>query len=92
MHNDLVSIIMPMHNSAKYVGEAIQSVVNQTYENWELLVIDDASTDNSCDIVREYVEQDHRVHLLFNDNHTGHLLTKKSGREVCQGKIYSVPR
>lgn len=71
MHNELVSIIMPMHNSAKYVGEAIASVIAQTYPHWELLVIDDVSTDNSCDIVRQYQAQDSRVHLLFNDNHTG---------------------
>ena len=50
MHNDLVSIIMPMHNSASYVGEAITSVLKQTYPHWELLVIEDASKDNSCDM------------------------------------------
>ena len=71
MHKELVSIIMPMHNSAKYIGEAITSVINQTYDNWELLVIDDVSNDNSCDIVREYIKRDNRIHLLFNDNHTG---------------------
>ncbi len=88
MHNDLVSIIMPMHNSAKYVGEAIQSVVNQTYNNWELLVIDDASTDNSCDIVRGYVEQDHRVRLLFNDNHTGHPSSPRNlGVKCAKGRF-----
>ena len=71
MHNDLVSIIMPMHNSARYVGEAITSVISQTYPHWELLVIEDASNDNSCDIVREYQHQDSRIQLLFNDQHTG---------------------
>ena len=71
MHNDLVSIIMPMHNSASYVGEAITSVLKQTYPHWELLVIEDASKDNSCDIVRTYQEQDSRIHLLINDHHTG---------------------
>lgn len=71
MRKELVSIIMPMHNSAKFVGEAITSVINQTYDNWELLVIDDASEDYSCDIVREYIKRDNRIHLLFNDNHTG---------------------
>lgn len=76
MHKELVSIIMPMHNSAKYVGEAITSVINQTYDNWELLVIDDASKDNSCDIVREYIKRDNRIRLLFNDNHTGRLLLR----------------
>ena len=71
MHKDLVSIIMPMHNSARYVGEAITSVISQTYPHWELLVIEDASNDNSCDIVREYQHQDSRIQLLINDQHTG---------------------
>ncbi len=83
MHNDLVSIIMPMHNSVKYVGEAIESVIRQTYDNWELLIIDDVSTDNSCDIVRKYVEQDPRVHLLYNDNHTGHPSSPRNMGVKC---------
>lgn len=67
----LVSIIMPTYNSAAYIAEAITSVLNQTYTDWELLVVDDGSTDHSLDIVREFCSQDTRIHLLFNDSHTG---------------------
>jgi len=67
----LVSVIMPMHNSEKFVGKAIESVMGQTYPHWELLVIDDASTDHSCDVVRAYARQDSRIQLLKNDNPTG---------------------
>lgn len=67
----LVSVIMPMHNSEKFVGKAIESVMCQTYPCWELLVVDDGSTDRSCDIVRAYARQDSRIQLLINDNPIG---------------------
>ena len=71
MNLGLVSIIMPMHNSGMFVSQAVESVIAQTYSNWELLVVDDASTDNSIDVVMSYVERDSRIHLLINDNHVG---------------------
>lgn len=69
MEANLVSVIMPMHNSAEYVGEAIESIMSQTYGQWELLVVDDSSTDSSVDIVKTYEERDGRIHLLQNDRH-----------------------
>ena len=54
INNELVSVIMPMHNAARFVGKAIESVLAQTYDCLELIVVDDNSTDNSCDIVRQY--------------------------------------
>ncbi len=67
----LVSVIMPMHNSEKFVGKAIESVMGQTYPHWELLVVDDGSTDHSCDVVRAYARQDSRIQLLINDDPVG---------------------
>ncbi len=69
--HQLVSVIMPMYNSESYVGKAIESVIGQTYPNWELLVVDDGSTDRSCEIVRAYAVRDRRVQLLVNDNPVG---------------------
>ena len=64
----LVSVIMPMHNSSPFLGEAIESVIAQTYENWELLIVDDASTDNSLEIAKQYAGKDSRIRVFCNPN------------------------
>lgn len=69
--NNTVSIIMPMHNSEKFVCEAIESVLAQTYADWELLVVDDGSTDNSINVVRNFADKDKRIRLLHSDRHIG---------------------
>ena len=61
----LVSVIMPAYNTEKFIGESIQSVVDQTYANWELLVVDDGSTDKTADIIRAFAARDSRVKYLF---------------------------
>jgi glycosyltransferase involved in cell wall biosynthesis len=64
----LVSVLMSNYNYARYIGEAIQSVVDQTYSNWELIVCDDGSTDNSCEVAESYTTRDSRVKLLRKSN------------------------
>jgi glycosyltransferase involved in cell wall biosynthesis len=61
---DLVSVIMPNYNGARYISEAIESVISQTYPIWELIIIDDCSTDNSVNIIEEYVTKDERIKLI----------------------------
>lgn len=60
----LVSIIMPAYNSGKYISESIASVREQSYINWELIIVDDCSSDNTIEIVKKFQEKDHRI-LLF---------------------------
>jgi len=55
------SIIMPCHNGEKFIGQAIESVIAQTYTEWELLIVDDNSTDNSLSIIKEFSEKDSRI-------------------------------
>lgn len=62
----MVSILMPMKNASRYVGEAIESIVAQTYGNWELIIVDDHSTDNSVETVRSFANVDRRIHLFPN--------------------------
>lgn len=70
-NKSLVSVIVPVYNAGKYLGEAIESVLNQTYENFELLLINDRSTDNSKEICEKYEQKDERIILLENntENH-----------------------
>lgn len=69
MEDNLVSVIMPMYNSEDFLSVAIDSVIAQSYKSWELLIIDDGSTDKSINIARAYEQKDNRIHLLFNDTH-----------------------
>ena len=62
--SDLVSIIMPTHNCEKYIGEAIESVLEQSYKNWELIIVSDGSTDNTESIVTEYMSQNNNIFLV----------------------------
>ncbi len=63
-----VSIVMAMYNSVSYINEAIKSVINQTFQDWELLVVDDGSTDGSAEIVKDYAKKDSRIILLTNNS------------------------
>ena len=61
-----VSIIMPVYNGETYLGEAIESILTQTFQNWELLLVNDGSTDSSADIMERYAGQDQRIKLIYN--------------------------
>ena len=63
----LVSIILPVYNGEKYLKESIESVLEQTYERWELLILDDCSTDHTADISKEYVSRDSRIKYFRNE-------------------------
>jgi glycosyltransferase involved in cell wall biosynthesis len=67
MNNPLVSILIPFKNTAKFLHECIQSITNQTYSNWELIIVDDNSTDKSFSIVENYAITDGRIKLLKNE-------------------------
>lgn len=66
--NDLVSIILPIYNGEKYMKESIESVINQTYQNWELLILDDCSSDATSTIANEYIVKDNRIKYYKNEN------------------------
>ena len=67
--NNLVSIITPCYNSSQFIGECIDSVLSQTYDNWELLIVDDSSSDNSCEMIRKY--DDNRISLIELEKNGG---------------------
>lgn len=82
----LVSIITPMYNSEKYIGKTIESVLNQTYKNWEMLIINDCSTDNGADIVKKYQKLDKRIKLFNNSINKGVSYSRNYGIEIATGK------
>ncbi len=67
MNNSLVSIVLPIYNGEKYMRQSIESVINQTYKNWELIIIDDCSSDNTPIIAKEYAEKDNRIRYYRNE-------------------------
>jgi len=83
--NPLVSIITPNYNASKYIDETIQSVIKQTYSNWELLIVDDCSTDNSVAIIKKYQGLDKRVRLLRLDKNSGAAIARNKAIEASKG-------
>lgn len=67
----LVSIIIPCYNSEEFIGDAINSVLAQTYVNWEMIIIDDCSSDNSLQIIEAYVQKDCRIRCLKTNTPSG---------------------
>jgi teichuronic acid biosynthesis glycosyltransferase TuaG len=82
----LVSIIMPSFNSEKFIGSAIDSVIAQTYANWELLICDDGSVDNSRSVINSYVELDSRIKLISNYYSKGAPGARNSSLDSALGR------
>lgn len=89
MKSDLVSIIMPCYNGEKYIGETIDSVIGQTYANWELIVIDDGSQDCSVDVVRRYAVKDIRIKMLQQQN-AGSAAARNKGIRNAEGQYIAL--
>lgn len=86
MYDQLVSIVIPMYNVEKYVGECLNSVLAQTFREIEVVCIDDASTDQTLKVAEGFAKSDTRVHILINDENKGPAYTRNRGLDVAQGK------
>jgi len=84
--NPLVSVIMPAYNVEKYIEDSIQSVIKQTYTAWELIVIDDGSTDTSGTIVKAFAKDNKRIKYIYQPN-KGQDMARNAGLEKAQGDI-----
>lgn len=82
---DLVSIIMPSYNTGAFIAESIQSVLNQTYTNWELIIVDDCSTDNTDEILNMYLE-DKRIRYLKNEKNFGAAISRNRALREAKGR------
>lgn len=81
---ELVSVIMPAYNCERFIAEAIRSVLTQTYTNWELLIVDDCSTDKTADIVASF--DDPRIHYMRNKQNEGAALTRNKALREAKGR------
>lgn len=79
----LVSIIMPTYDCERYIAEAIRSVFSQTYSNWELIIVDDCSTDNTEEIVKAFTDK--RIHYQRNAHNKGAALTRNEALKIAKG-------
>lgn len=68
MNNEMVSVIIPIYNTQKYLKRCMDSVIEQTYQNIEIILIDDGSSDNSLEICKKYQENDKRVYIISGKN------------------------
>lgn len=81
----LVSIIMPSYNTAPYIAESILSVIDQTYKDWELIIVDDCSKDNTDEVVKPYLH-DMRIKYLKNDGNSGAAVSRNRALREAKGK------
>lgn len=86
MNKPNVSVITPVYNAEKFLKETIDSVLKQTYKDYEYLLVDDCSTDSSADIVKEYAENDNRVKYIKLKENSGAAVARNTGLEHAQGR------
>lgn len=79
-----VSVIMPVYNAKEYIGKAIESILNQTYENFEFIIFDDASTDGTCELIQAF--NDPRINLIQKPKNTGYIDSLNMGLAIAKGK------
>ena len=81
-----VSVLMPAYNVEKYVGAAIESILNQTFSDFEFIIINDGSTDNTAKIIKEYAKKDKRIRFIDNKNNRGVSVSRNMGLDIAQGE------
>lgn len=85
--NELFSVLVSNHNRAKFLAECLESVKKQTYTNWEVIFVDDCSTDNSVEIFKEFAKDDFRFKLYINESNQGCGYTKKRCIDMAKGEV-----
>ncbi|MGM7702931.1 glycosyltransferase family 2 protein [Pseudalkalibacillus sp. Hm43] len=86
MNEPKVSVITPSYKSSKFIGDTISSVLNQTYKNWEMIIVDDCSPDNSVEVIEEYVQKDSRIKLHQLSENSGAAVARNTAIDMADGK------
>lgn len=87
MNEPLVSIITPVYNAEMFLSDTIKSVQNQTYKNWEILLIDDCSKDNSAQIIKEFQKYDNRIKYIKLKKNSGASVSRNEGIRNAKGRF-----
>ncbi|MEI4602653.1 glycosyltransferase family 2 protein [Bacillus cereus] len=82
----LVSIVTPSYNASSFIKETIQSVQSQTYKKWEMIIIDDVSKDNTCELIKEEIKKDDRIRLIELEENGGAAIARNTGINCAEGK------
>lgn len=82
---NLVSVIMPSYNTANYISESINSVIKQTYKNWELIIVDDCSNDNTDEVVNSFLK-DERIKYFKNERNSGAAISRNKALREAKGR------
>lgn len=83
----LVSVVTPAYNAERFISETIESVLAQTYSNWEMIIVDDASTDRTIEIVQSYVNKDHRIKLHQLEKNSGSGVARNRAMDLAKGRF-----
>lgn len=84
-----ISIVLPVHNGSAYIADSINSILAQTYKNWELIIVDDCSTDSTPEIIRHYKESDSRISIWTNERNLGLPNALNAGFSLASGDYYT---
>ena len=87
MQESKVSIIIPVYNAEKFIGKTMESVLNQTYKNWEMLIFNDKSKDNSLKIIKKYSEKDERIKVIDSKENVGVVMARNKLTEIATGEF-----
>ena len=87
MNNEpLVSVVMPAYNAEEYIGEAIESILAQTYKDFEFIIVDDGSKDRTKEIINEYTKKDNRIKVFVQEKNLGISAALNRGISEAKGK------
>ena len=88
MNNPLVSVIIPNYNHAKFLDQRINSILSQTYNNYEIIILDDKSSDNSIEVIQKYRDDEHVSQIVINEENSGSTFKQwKKGFELSHGEL-----
>ena len=85
MNEPLISVIVPVYKVEKYLDECVESIVNQTYRNLEIILVDDGSPDNCPQICDDWAKKDERIRVIHKEN-GGLSSARNAGLDVCKGE------